>query len=174
MRLVPSLLLLAALPTVAWSQNIAREYDRFKDRSSNTIKFELSSIEQPGRRGVTFDLSNIVAGNRATDKSDTFTINAMVTYDMRYNAQCAGTSVDLLVDGKPSSIAASMPPVFHRGFAILSFGKSLSYNEAVAFSKAKLVEIRTCDTVYTITGDQMLHVSGFMESIQRSPPSTAD
>ena len=87
MRLVPSLLLLAALPTVAWSQNIAREYDRFKDRSSNTIKFELSSIEQPGRRGVTFDLSNIVAGNRATDKSDTFTINAMVTYDMRYNAQ---------------------------------------------------------------------------------------
>lgn len=174
MRLVPTFLLLAALPTTAWSQNITREYDRFKDRSSNTIKFELSSIEEPGRREVTFDFGNIAAGNRATNKSDAFTINTMVTYDMRYNAQCAGTSVDLLVDGKPSSMSASMPPVFHRGFAILSFGKTLSYNEAVAFSEAKLVEIRTCNTVYTLGDDQMLHVSGFMESIQRSPPTAAD
>lgn len=71
-------------------------------------------------------------------------------------------------------MGASMPPVFHRGFAILSFGKSLIYNEAVAFSKAKLVEIRTCDTVYTLGDDQMLHVSDFMESMQSSPPTTAD
>ncbi|WP_269791664.1 hypothetical protein [Stenotrophomonas sp. Iso1] len=173
MRLVPTLLLLAALPTVAWSQNITREYDRFKDRSSNTIKFELSSIEEPGRRGVTFDLGNIVVGNRAVNKNDSFTIGTIVSYDMRYN-RCAGTGVDLLIDGKPTSMTTDMPPFFRNEFAVISFSKKLTYTEAVAFSKAKLVEIRTCSTVYTLGDDQMLHLLDFMDSIQQSPPTTAD
>lgn len=169
MRLAHTLLLLAALPTAAWSQSISREYDRFKDRSSNTIKFELSDLRQPGRRGVTFDFGNIVTGNRPVNKADSFTIGTILTYDMRYD-QCAGTGVDLLVDGKPVSLTTDMPPFFRSEFAIISFSKKLTYAEAVAFSKAKLVEIRTCNTVYTLADDQMPHLLDFMDSIQQTPP----
>lgn len=173
MRSITIALLLVALPATAWPQNITREYDRFKDRSSNTIKFELSDLSQPGRKGVTFDFGSAVTGNRAVSKTDSFTIGTILTYDMRYN-QCAGTGVDLLVDGKPASLTTDMPPFFRSEFAIISFSKKLTYAEAVTFSKAKLVEIRTCNTVYTLGDDQISHLLDFMNSIQQSPPQATN
>ncbi len=125
---VMSLVLTAVVPGEVVAQQ-QRSYDRFKDRTSYEAKVELSELSKTSR-GISLSLHSVVDGDRAVTKSDSFTVSAIVTFNMSYDVRCAGTSFDMLVDGRAVSLPSDMPAFNRYEYAILSFGKKMTLAEA--------------------------------------------
>jgi len=163
-----SLVLTAVAPGEAVAQQ--RSYDRFKNRTSYDAKVKLSELSRTSR-GVSLSLSSVVDGDRAVMKSDSFTVSAIVTFNMSYDVRCAGTGFDLLVDGNASSLPSDMPTFSRHEYAILSFGKKMTLAEASAFAGAKKIEVRVCDTEYTLHDEQQTALRDLVRDAQATPPS---
>lgn len=156
------------LTAVATGEVVAqqqRSYDRFKDRTSYEAKVELSKLSKTSR-GVSLSLESVVDGDRAVTKSDTFTVSAIVTFNMSYDVRCAGTGFDMLVDGKAVLLPSDMPAFNRYEYAILSFGKKMTLAEAAAFADAKKIDVRVCDTEYTLDDQQQAALRGLVKDAQ--------
>lgn len=161
---VMSLMLTAVAPGEVVAQE-QRSYDRFKDRTSYDAKVQLSELSKTSR-AVSLSLGSVVEGDRPVTKSDSFTVSAIVTFNMSYDVRCAGTAFDMLVDGKAVSLPNDMPAFNRREYAILSFGKKLTLAEATVFASAKKVEVRVCDTVYSLDDDQRASLRNLVKDAQ--------
>lgn len=161
---VMSLVLTAVAPGEVVAQE-QRSYDRFKDRTSYDAKVQLSELSRTSR-GVSLSLSSVVDGDRPLSKSDTFTVSAIVTFNMSYDVRCAGTGFDMLVDGKAVSLPNDMPAFNRHEYAILSFGKKMTLAEATAFAGAKKIEIRVCDTEYSLDEEQRTSLRNLVKDAQ--------
>lgn len=166
---VVSLVLTAVAPWQVVAQE-QRSYDRFKDRTSYDAKVELSELSKTSR-GLSLSLSSAVDGDRPVTKLDTFTVSAIVTFNMSYDVRCAGTGFDMLVDGKAVSLPSDMPAFNRYEYAILSFGKKMTLAEAAAFAGAKRIEVRVCDTEYTLDDQQQAALRDLVRDAQATRPS---
>lgn len=166
---VMSLVLTAVAPGEVVAQQ-QRSYDRFKDRTSYDAKVELSQLSKTSR-GVSLSLSSAVDGDRAVTKLDSFTVSAIVTFNMSYDVRCAGTGFDMLVDGKAVSLPNDMPAFNRHEYAILSFGKKMTLVEASTFAGAKKIEVRVCDTEYTLDDKQQTALRDLVRDAQATRPS---
>lgn len=165
--------MLLVLTAVASGEVVAqgqRSYDRFKDRTSYEAKVELSELSKTSR-GVSLSLESLVDGDRAVTKSDSFTVSAILTFNMSYDVRCAGTGFDMLVDGKAMSLPGDMPAFNRYEYAILSFGKKMTLSEAKAFADAKRIDVRVCDTEYTLDDQQQAALRDLVRDAQASRPS---
>lgn len=169
LAVVMSLVLTAVAPGEVVAQQL-RSYDRFKDRTSYDAKVELSQLSKTSR-GVSLSLSSTEDGDRPVMKSDTFTVSAIVTFNMSYDARCAGTGFDMLVDGKAVSLPNDMPAFNRHEYAILSFGKKMTLTEASTFAGAKKIEVRVCDTEYTLDDEQQTALRDLVRDAQVTRPS---
>lgn len=142
-----------------------RSYDRFKDRTSYDAKVQLSELSKTSR-GVSLSLSSAVDGDRPVTKADTFTVSAIVTLNMSYDVRCAGTGFDMLVDGKAVSLPNDMPAFNRHEYAILSFGKKMTLAEAGAFAGANRIEVRVCDTEYSLDDEQRAALRALVKDAQ--------
>ena len=161
---VMSLVLMAVAPAGVVAQE-QRSYDRFKDRTSYDAKVELSGLSSTSR-GVSLSLGSVVEGDRSVTASDTFTLSAIVTFNMSYDTRCAGTGFDLLVDGKAVSLPNDMPAFNRYEYAILSFGRKMSFAEAMIFANASNIEVRTCGTEYALDGKQRAALRNLLKESQ--------
>lgn len=159
-----SLVLTAVVPGEVVAQQ-QRSYDRFKDRTSYEAKVELSELSKTSR-GISLSLQSVVDGDRAVTKSDSFTVSAIVTFNMSYDVRCAGTSFDMLVDGRAVSLPSDMPAFNRYEYAILSFGKKMTLAEAGAFTGAKRIEVRVCDTEYSLDDEQRAALRDLVKDAQ--------
>jgi len=161
---VMSLMLTAIAPGEVVAQE-QRSYDRFKDRTSYDAKVQLSELSKTSR-GVSLSLSSAVDGDRPVTKSDTFTVSAIVTFNMSYDVRCAGTGFDMLVDGKAVSLPNDMPAFNRHEYAILSFGKKMNSVEATALAGAKKIEVRVCGTEYSLDDEQRASLRNLVKDAQ--------
>lgn len=161
---VMSLVLTAVVPAEVVAQQ-QRSYDRFKDRTSYEAKVELSKLSKTSR-GISVSLRSVVDGDRSVTKSDSFTISAIVTFNMPYDVRCAGTGFDMLVDGRAVSLPSDMPAFNRYEYAILSFGKKMTLAEAGAFAGAKRIEARVCDTEYSLDDEQRAALRDLVKDAQ--------
>lgn len=165
---VMSLMLTAVAPGEVVAQE-QRSYDRFKDRTSYDAKVELSELSRTSR-AVSLSLGSVVDGDRPVTKSDTFTASAIVTFNMSYDVRCAVTRFDILVDGKAVSLPNDMPTVTRHGYAILSFGKKMTFAEATTFANASKIEIRVCGTEYALDDEQRTALRNLLNDAQMARP----
>lgn len=161
---VMSLMLTAVAPGEVVAQE-QRSYDRFKDQTSYDAKVQLSELSKTSR-AVSLSLGSVVEGDRPVTKSDTFTVSAIVTFNMSYDVRCAGTSFDMLVDGKAVSLPSDMPAFNRYEYAILSFGKKMTLTEAGAFTDAKRIDVRVCDTEYSLDDEQRAALRDLVKDAQ--------
>jgi hypothetical protein len=161
---VMSLMLTAVAPGEVVAQE-QRSYDRFKDRTSYDAKVQLSELSKTSR-AVSLSLGSVVEGDRPVTKSDTFTVSAIVTFNMSYDVRCAGTGFDMLVDGKSVSLPNDMPAFNRHEYAILSFGKKMTLVEATAFAGAKKIEVRVCGTEYSLDDEQRASLRNLVKDAQ--------
>ncbi|HHA2366948.1 MULTISPECIES: hypothetical protein [Stenotrophomonas maltophilia group] len=163
---VMSLVLTAVVPGEVVAQQ-QRSYDRFKDRTSYEAKVELSELSKTSR-GISLSLQSVVDGDRAVTKLDSFTVSAIVTFNMSYDVRCAGTGFDMLVDGRAVSLPSDMPAFNRYEYAILSFGKKMTLAEAGAFARANRIEVRVCDTEYSLDDEQRAALRDLVKDAQIS------
>ncbi len=64
-----------------------------------------------------------------------------------------------------------MPTFSRHEYAILSFGKKMTLAEASAFAGAKKIEVRVCDTEYTLHDEQQTALRDLVRDAQATPPS---
>jgi hypothetical protein len=164
-----TLLLSGALVEHAAAQQHG-SYDRFKDQTSYKAEVKLSELSKTSR-GVSLSLSGVVDGDRAMTKSDNLAVSAIVTFNMSYDVRCAGTSFDMLADGKAVPLPTDMPAFNRHEYAISSFGRTMTLSEATTFANASKIEARVCGTEYALDDEQRVALRTLLNDAQAARPT---